>query len=569
MKRFTVLPDTIRGRLIGGFGLLVLLLLVAGVMARSSMESLSWSIAESLANVQTASRLVSSLSTDVAQTLSSGNRYVETRDPAAQRAFRQFGWAAHQVQRRLNDLSDRTADEVSTAAVIDARLSTLETHLALAHRLADLGRESDAHTEAARAQTAIDDLLSQIDRVGQLQASKVALASAALAANTRRRSATLQALIIGAVLFGIVVVLVTIRGVGLPLDILVKHARRLSEGDLTVRTHQELPGEFRILARAMNQTGDSLSRIVAVAARTAEDVSSSAHQLASVTEQISHSAGQMASAMTEVAHGADVQVQQLRQMDGSLGEIRNTAGSVKGASQDVTQLAHAIEQAARDKRTEVEHALGILVDVKDTVQRAATEVVTLNAASDDIKRFVETVAKIAEQTDLLALNAAIEAARAGDAGRGFAVVADEVRKLAEQSQRAAQDIVRMTSVITARVGASARVMESSAARVAEIEGLSRSIGGALETITGAAERTRLAASQLTAAAEQNFHAVETATSNVQAVARAAESHAAAAEQVNASTEEQSAACEQMSSASTMLLDGSNQLKELVGGLRAA
>jgi methyl-accepting chemotaxis protein len=567
--KMSLLPDTIRGRLLGGFGLLVLLLIVAGVVARSSMDSLSWSIAESLAGVQNEARLASALSADVAQTLASGIRYIETRDPAAEASFRSFGWAAHQVQRRLSDLPGRGIDEVATAAAIDARLSALESRYALAHRLADLGRDADAHAEAARAQANVDDLLAQIDRLGQLQASKVALASASLATSTRRRSTTLQTLIVGAVAFGLLIVLVTIRGVGNPLDALVHHAKRLSEGDLTVRTPDDMPGEFRILARAMNQTGDSLSRIVAVAARTAEDVSSSAHQLASVSEQISLSAGQMASSMTEVSRGAEVQVQQLRRVDETLGAIRDSAGHVKGASKDVTELASDIEHAAREKRQEVEHALGILVDVKDTVQRAATEVTTLNAASDDIKRFVQMVSRIAEQTDLLALNAAIEAARAGTAGRGFAVVADEVRKLAVQSQRAADDIVRLTGVITSRVSASARVMESSATRVAEIESLSHSIDDALETITTAAERTRVAAWELAAAAEQNFSAVETATSSVQAVARAAESHAVAAEQVNASTQEQSAACQEMTSASSILLEGSTQLNELVGGIRAA
>ena len=567
--KMTMLADTIRGRLVGGFSLLVLLLLVAGVVARSSMDSLSWSIAESLAGVQNEARLTSSLSADVAQTLSSGMRYLETRDPVAAASFRAYGRAAHRALRELGDLPGRASDEVALTAAIEARLSALESRYVAAHRLAELGREADAHAEAARAQPIVDDLLGQIERLGQFQASKVALASARLAANTRRRSAMLQALILGAVVFGLVIVLVTIRSVGHPLEALMHHAQRLSEGDLTVRTRDDMPGEFRVLARAMNQTGDSLSRIVAVAARTAEDVSSSAHQLASVSEQISLSAGQMASSMTEVSEGAEVQVKQLRQVDVTLGAIRDAAGHVKGASTDVTQLASDIEHAAREKRQEVEHALGILVDVKDAVQKAAVEVTSLNGASADINRFVQMVAKIAEQTDLLALNAAIEAARAGDAGRGFAVVADEVRKLAVQSQGAADDIIRLTSVITTRVSASTRVMESSAARVAEIESLSHSIDDALQTITTAAERTRVAAWELAAAAEQNVSAVESATSSVQAVARAAESHAVAAEQVNASTQEQSAACEEMTSASSILLEGSTQLKALVGGIRAA
>ena len=196
----------------------------------------------------------------------------------------------------------------------------------------------------------------------------------------------------------------------------------------------------------MNQTGESLSRVVSVAARTAEEVSSSAHDLASVSEQISLSASQMASAMTEVSHGADVQVQQLRSVDDTLQAIREAADGVKQRSSEVTDLARSIEGAAQSKRVEIDRALGILVDVKHSVERAAEEIRALNATVTDINRFVASVGQIADQTNLLALNAAIEAARAGDAGRGFAVVADEVRKLAEQSQKAADDIVQMTGV---------------------------------------------------------------------------------------------------------------------------
>jgi methyl-accepting chemotaxis protein len=123
--------------------------------------------------------------------------------------------------------------------------------------------------------------------------------------------------------------------------------------------------------------------------------------------------------------------------------------------------------------------------------------VVLNRTAEDINKFVASVSRIAEQTDLLALNAAIEAARAGQAGRGFAVVADEVRKLAEQAQAAADDVVRLTSVGDGTVATTARAMETGASRVGEIERVSRDIDGALRTITAAAERTRDAASSVT------------------------------------------------------------------------
>ena len=146
-------------------------------------------------------------------------------------------------------------------------------------------------------------------------------------------------------------------------------------------------------------------------------------------------------------------------------------------------------------------------------------------------------------------------------------MADEVRKLAEQSQKAAEDIVHLTGTVTSRVANSSRAMESGAARVVEIERVGREIDAALQTISAAAERTKVAAAGVSTAAEQNAAAVTSASSGLEVIAKTAENHAAAAEQVNASTQEQSAACEEMTSASALLLQGSTQLKEIVGGLK--
>jgi len=560
--------NTIRGRLWLGFGVLVALLVVAGVFAQRSFSQMSDVISTTLAEVQTEARLANLLSADVTKALDAASRYLDGHDPAARATFRDFGRAAHGVQRQMNSRPGRTASEVMAIASVDANLSTLEVHYALAHRLADLGRAADARAEAVRARGAVDDLLTDIARLGSQKATKVSVAVGELQDETVRQSAVLLGIIGAALALGVFVVVYTVGGIAGPLDALVHHARRLSDGDLSSRADDgRMPGEFNLLANAMNQTGESLSRVVAVAARTAEEVSSSAHDLASVSEQISLSASQMATAMTEVSHGAEAQVQQLRSVDDTLRAVRKAADGVKQGSAEVTNLARSIEGSAQAKRIEIDRALAILVDVKNGVERAAQEIAALSATVGDINRFVASVGQIADQTNLLALNAAIEAARAGDAGRGFAVVADEVRKLAEQSQRAADDIVSMTTSVTARVTMSSRAMEMSAGRVGEIERVSRDIDAALRAITDAAARTRVAAVEVTNAAEANAFAVTSAATNLESIAKTAEGHAAAAEQVNASTQEQSAACEQMTSASNVLLAGSTQLKELVGGLR--
>ena len=559
--------DSIRQRLRLGFGVLILLLLIGGVFGFSALSNMSTVIRGTLADVQEEGALSARLSAAVMRELSAATGYLESRDTVARAEFQRLSWETHRVQREMNKRPGQIAQEVTLIASIDAKLSEIEIKYATAHRLADLGRSAAATALAERARVVVTSLLGDVENLSTLEAAKVAAASSELREENDRRARMLVVAIALAAVVALVIVMNTVRSISEPLSHLVAHARELSNGNLAVRTTDHFAGEFRELASAMNSTAESLSRVVSIASMTAEDVATSAHDLSEVSRQISVSASQMASSMSDITTGADGQVHQLRSIDDALRTIRDSAEGVLQGAEVVKTLAGSIEESARAKRTEIERAMGILGDVRQSVQEEASEVVVLNRTAEDINKFVASVSRIAEQTDLLALNAAIEAARAGHAGRGFAVVAEEVRKLAEQAQAAADDVVRLTSTVTARVAATTRAMEAGAARVGEIERVSRDIDSALHTITAAAERTRDAASTVTAAAERNVEVVATAARGVESIARTAEGHATAAQEVSASTQEQSAACEQMSSASTQLLAGSTQLRELVGGLK--
>ena len=558
---------TIRSRLLAGFGAVIVLLAVAGIVGRQSLTSLSRRIETTLSNTRHEALLTADLTSNVAQELSAGDRYLESPDTARQNAFRAYGWAAHRAQKALNESEGMNADDIALVAAIDVRLSGLEDEIAVAHRLKDLKRDKEATAAEASGHVSETALLASVQQLAQRRARLMEHTSQDLRAEADRRSLILVAFIIGAILLGIGIVMSTVRSIAVPLSALVAHARALSDGRLDVRTRTEMPGEFRELAIAMNSTADSLARVVGVAASTAEDVSTSAHQLASAAEQISHAAGQTATAMSDVTEGAELQVTALRTVDDSFHVMRTSADTVRSGASQVKDLAGGIERSAREKRAEIDRSLGILAEVRTSVDRAAAEVRELTGVAESINRFVAIVSRIAEQTNLLALNAAIEAARAGTAGRGFAVVADEVRKLAEQAQTAAHDVVQLTAVVTARVGSTTQAMQAGSSRVREIQQLSRDIDSALSEITAAARNTVVAAGDVTVAADENMNAVLGASAGISQAARTAEGHAAAAQEVSASTEEQSAACEEMSSASTSLLAGASRLKELVSGLR--
>jgi methyl-accepting chemotaxis protein len=561
--------QTIRQVLTVGFAFLILLLLGAGAVGWVSMTQMANRVAETLADAQQDAKQASDFSNVVTQEIQAANTYLSDQDAKSDADFRRLGWEAHRLHRNFSARRDLLANQISRTVAIDTTLARVESSFALSHRLTDLGRLDEAHAEAQRARKMVPGLLEQLTALEHSRAQQLSWMSADLRGQATARSRILVSVIIVATLLAIMIVIRTGRAVGRPLRALVRHAVQLSHGDLQQRTEGEMPGEFRTLADAMNHATIALSRIASGAAKTADEVAQSASDLLSASKQISASAGEVADAVEEVSHGAESQVAQLRQVNEALDGIRTRGDNLVGGAQEVHALASAIEAEAEAKRIDIDRSLKILFDVRTIVEQAAAQVRELNTSASEINKFVVSVSRIAEQTNLLSLNAAIEAARAGEAGRGFAVVAGEVRKLADQTQAAADDVVKMTESVTTRVLATSKAMEEGVKQVGEIELVSRELDSALTTILAAAERTRAAASAVTTAATENARSVDSAAANLGLVARTAESHATAAMQVSASTEEQSAACEQMSMASTQLFHGSHALRDLVGELKTA
>jgi methyl-accepting chemotaxis protein len=569
--KLPVLPaNSIRRTLATGFSFLVLLLIAAGVFGWVTISGISREVSERFAHANELTRQSATFSHTITQEVQAATSYLGDHSARSAADFRRLGWEAHRMHRSFSSRRSEVADEVTNTVTVDARLAEVENAYTIAHRLSDLGRTDEAAAQAQIAATLVSQLLGELQRVDNANNLAFARAADSLRANAIKRSAMLVTVIAGALILAVGIVMRTSDAIGKPLRMLLKHAMQLSRGNLQMRTRTAgLPTEFRTLGEAMNHASESLARIVLGAATTADDVARSAGELASASRQISDSAGQIADAVGDVSHGAESQVHQIRTVNNALDGIRSRAGEMVGGAEEVHALAGAIESEAETKRREMGRALEILLEVRDSVQQAAAEVSGLTVTAGEINNFVVSVSRIAEQTNLLALNASIEAARAGPAGRGFAVVATEVGKLAEQTQAAADDVVRLTEAVTTRVTTTSLAMENSAASVFEIERVGRELDGALTTIVAAAERTREAAGAVTALADHNMRAVEDAVANLGLVTRTAEGQATAAMQVSASTEEQSAACEEMTNASSQLLQGSRELRGLVGELKTA
>ncbi len=177
-------------------------------------------------------------------------------------------------------------------------------------------------------------------------------------------------------------------------------------------------------------------------------------------------------------------------------------GSTSGASSNVNSIAAAtMELSAAIQEISARMAESATAAGKASAgSKTADDTVTeLSKAAQSIGGIVATISSVAAQTNLLALNATIEAARAGESGKGFAVVASEVKALANQTSQATEDISHRIQEIQAISERSVEQVRIVIGLIEQMKDISSAVAAAAEeqsaTTSGIAQNVNEAASQ--------------------------------------------------------------------------
>jgi methyl-accepting chemotaxis protein len=251
-------------------------------------------------------------------------------------------------------------------------------------------------------------------------------------------------------------------------------ASAMARGDLRARVSSSHAGQFGDVARALNETIDSLGDLVG-RIRGASEVSETS------VRRIEQSAGDLSSR-------AENQAASLEETAATMEEMAATVKANAAALANADKLASEVGARTASGAAKVSEAV-------DAVNR-------IKESSDKITAIISIIESISWQTNLLALNASVEAARAGEAGRGFAVVASEVRELAQRSAASARDISGLieTSVTSVTDGI-ARVTETGAA-LDEIRDATQRLAAMLGDVAAAGREQAAGVEEINAAVTQ-------------------------------------------------------------------
>nr|WP_318011738.1 methyl-accepting chemotaxis protein [Pseudomonas sp. REP124] len=313
------------------------------------------------------------------------------------------------------------------------------------------------------------------------------------------------------------------RSIVLPMQSLLQINQKIADGDL--RSSVEVSG-----ADELTDLQQSAAAMLKNLKGTINHISESSALLASAAEEMSAITDESKSGIQRQNQETEQAATAVNEMTVAVEDVaRNAVSASKSTQQSGTAAQTGLDRVTR--------TISSIENLAGSVGQTSSDLEQLAMQTQGIRKVLDVIRAIAEQTNLLALNAAIEAARAGEQGRGFAVVADEVRALAHRTQESTQEIEQMMSGIMSGSDKSVQSMQQSSAEAVRTLEIAREAGEAIREISRAVAEINERNLLIATASEQQAHVARSVDQNLMSIKDLSIQSTSAADQTSVASNE--------------------------------
>lgn len=499
----------IRFKLLSGFGVVLLLLLLLSGTSYTQLENVEQTFTNFIDKELQLTEEAKNVQVSFAVTEAALNNYVLFGDQQHLDKLMALDGQTDDSIKKVKKLAQHDQTR-QLATQIEQSMDAYDQYTEEIVSLVQSGKLEEARMYIHSNQQVLEKFHQAVEQLAQYQAKEEQEAKSSVEKKVDSVNCFVILLTLVTLLAGVLLALFMGRLIAHPLQQMAQEAAKIASGDLSGR---DLPvknrDELSTLARSFNQMRANLRALAGHLIHTADSLTTAAAGLSQQTQHTTTAASRNAATISEISASAD--------------QIAHNTHQVATVAQETASTAEAGQQGMAGITQQIEV-------IATSGQHASQMLQKLVQELSQVNQIVELITHIADQTNMLALNAAIESARAGEQGRGFAVVAEEVRKLAEQSAAAAGKIRTHIEQIHTDSGTAVASMDTGTANIKNgaevIHEVSGRFSSLLQTIGGLSGQVQ----QLSAAVQQ-------ISAGVQNVAATTEDQTAALQEVSSATEE--------------------------------
>ena len=269
------------------------------------------------------------------------------------------------------------------------------------------------------------------------------------------------------------------HSIAAPIQEIDRIAKRLADGDLTVRSSCTSGNELGSLASSMNETVASLRFATEQLSETAEQVARSSSQMSDSSQAVAQGSAEQATAIEELA----ANVQSITHV---VGENTESVLTVNSNTSDV---------------------LGAVEESSDSIARTVCAIEEIKDNAQSISQLANSIEDISFQTNILALNASVEAARAGElAGRAIENVEAGSELIGSASSNMEEAVTSIEDIKTA-MSSIAHASEQQLEAVAQIQESMDSLSQVVQENSAASEESAVIGEELADRANELKHLI--------------------------------------------------------------